>query len=254
MFQSVSDSTSVLFVAVLFMLPLYIPFCDFASIFFLTSQLYLSVPLARVNAASGLMLLWGPHACETPVPHLQAEANSVLLIGWVSWYDAVCHSLVPCCSVPKEEGCVVRSVTVVQTELHFMSAKKLFVSVGNQSSRLVVSWPLLSCVHLSNKNKCRKWKKKNNLFILLCCVSLCLSVFILHYHLFTMHAFSVHTSALSTSVWSLELHFILLAARPWELGGGPYGWISPPAHPEGFGNWAWAIAAPAGDVGLRSEM
>lgn len=161
MFQSVSDSTSVLFVSVLFMLPLYIPFCDFASIFFLTSQLYLSVPLARVNAASGLMLLWGPHACETAVPHLQAEANSVLLIGWVSWYDAVCHSLVPCCSVPKEEGCVVRSVTVVQTELHFMSAKKLFVSVGNQSSRLVVSWPLLSCVHLSNKNKCRKWKKKN---------------------------------------------------------------------------------------------
>lgn len=74
---------------------------------------------------------------------------------------------------------MVRSVTVVQTELHFMSAKKLFVSVGNQSSRLVVSWPLLSCVHLSNKNKCRKWKKKkptcSSFSVVSHCVSVCSS-------------------------------------------------------------------------------
>lgn len=48
---------------------------------------------------------------------------------------------------------MVQSVTMVQIELCFVLAKKLFVSIGNQSSMLFVSWPSLPRIHLSNKNK-----------------------------------------------------------------------------------------------------
>lgn len=68
-------------------------------------------------------------ACETPVLHLQAEAGSVLLVGGISWHDPVYRSSGPCCRL-------VQSVTMVQTELHFVPAKKLFVSIGNQSNML----------------------------------------------------------------------------------------------------------------------
>lgn len=189
----------------------------------------------------GLMLLWSPHAGVTPGRSWLCSAYRLSKLVW--------HSLVPCCSVPKEEGCMVQSVTVVQTELHFMSAKKLFVSIASQSRRLFVSWTLLSCIHLSNKNKCRKWKKKpkpktcSSFSVVSQCVypslpSLCHACVVCMY--FCSQYFSLEP-------WAA---FHPDAARPWELGG----WMSPPTHPKGFMNWAWATAAPAGDMGLQSEM
>ena len=68
--------------------------------------------------------------------------------GRMSWRGPVCRSSLPCCSVPEEEGRLVQSVTAVQTELHFMPAKELFVSIGNQSNMLF-HFLAVTSMHLS---------------------------------------------------------------------------------------------------------
>lgn len=72
---------------------------------------------------------------------------------------------------------MVQSVTVVQTELHFMSAKKLFVSVGNQSSRLVVGYRFHAfiCLIKINVESGKKNPTCSSFSVVSHCVSVCSS-------------------------------------------------------------------------------
>lgn len=147
--------------------------CLLCSLYPFLSLIFHHVCLASLLPSHGFVLhaweslcLWDSSYCmwNKPPSFTHRQELSVPCHRLMELAQPSLLLLILCCSVPEEEGCLV------QAGLHFVPPKKLFVSMS-----CFIFWPWLPCIHLSNKNKCRKWKK-NRVHPSL----LCLSVFVLH--------------------------------------------------------------------------